>query len=234
MIVDLFSNKRNQVVNELCKINGRISLTADMWTSTINREAFLGITIHYIDCDWKLRHFLLDIVPFTISHSGVNIAHEINRVLDEFRISNKVIALTTDNESAMLVCGNEIALGLDIDLSSMIFSHYRCAAHVLNLGVKKGLRVVNESIDKTRKLMKTIKNSTRLCDSLRLLCNLKKIKYLKPILDCDTRWNSTFYMLRRLKELEPALVLLSADNRIINELYPNNNDMTAIKVKRYP
>ena len=78
---------------------------------------------------------------------------------------------------------------------------------------------VNESIDKTHKTTKTVKNSTtRLCDSLRLLCDLKKIKYLKPILDRDTRWNSTFYMLKRLKELEPALALLSADNRLISEL----------------
>lgn len=233
MIVNLFNNKRNQIVNELRKITGRFSLTADMWTSTINREAFLGLTIHYIDYDWKIHHFLLDIIPFTVSHSGVNIAREIMRVLDEFNISNKIIALTTDNESAMLVCGEEIASTLDLEFSDMVFSHYRCAAHVLNLGAKKGLKLVNESIDKTRKLMKTIKNSTRLCDSLRILCNLKKIKYLKPILDCDTHWNSTFYMLRRLKELEPALILLSADNRLIGELYPNDDDIAEIQVKKY-
>jgi len=233
LIINLFNNKRNQIVNKLHKITGRFSLTADMWTSTINREAFLGLTIHYIDYDWKLHQFLLDIIPFTISHSGVNIAHEIMRVLNEFNISNKIIALTTDNESAMLVCGEEIASAFDLEFSDMVFSHYRCAAHVLNLGVKKGLKLVNESINKTRKLMKTIKNSTRLCDSLRILCNLKKIKYLKPILDCDTRWNSTFYMLRRLKELEPALALLSTDNKLIGELYPNNDDITAIQVNRY-
>ena len=193
----------------------------------------MDITIHYIDCDWKLRRFLLDIVPFAVSHTGINISREIKRVLEEFRIANKVIALTTDNESVMLVCGEEIASALDLELSGMVFSHYRCTAHVLNLGVKQGLKVVNESVDKTRKLMKTIKNSTRLCDSLRILCNLKKIKYLKPILDCDTRWNSTFYMLRRLKELEPALALLSADNELIKELYPSDDDIAAIKVKKY-
>jgi hypothetical protein len=232
-MVSLFNNKRNQIIIELRKISGRFSLTADMWTSTINREAFLGLTIHYIDYDWKLHHFLLDIIPFTVSHTGMNIAHEIMRVLDEFDISSKIIALTTDNESAMLVCGEEIALALNLEFSNMIFSHYRCAAHVLNLGAKKGLKLVNESINKTRKVMKTIKNSTRLCDSLRILCNLKKIKYLKPILDCDTRWNSTFYMLKRLKELEPALNLLSTDNVSIGELYPNSVDMAAIKVKGY-
>jgi len=204
-----------------------------MWTSTINREAFLGLTIHYIDSDWKLRNFLLDIIPFTVSHSGVNISREIMQVLDHFNISSKIIALTTDNESAMLVCGKEIASAFDIEFSTMIFAHYRCAAHVLNLGVKAGLKLIGESVIKTRKLMNSIKNSTRLCDSLRLICNLKKIKYLKPILDVETRWNSTYYMLKRLKELEPALNLLAADNRSISTLYPDENDWLVIKVNIY-
>lgn len=204
-----------------------------MWTSTINREAFLGITIHYIDSDWRLRNFLLDIIPFTVSHSGINISREIMKVLDQFNISSKIIALTTDNESAMIVCGKEIASALDIEFSTMTFAHYRCAAHVFNLGVKAGLDLVGESVIKTRKLMMSIKNSTRLCDSLRLICNLKKIKYLKPILDVETRWNSTFYMLKRLLDLEPALNLLVADNRVLSTLYPDEDDWVTIKVNKY-
>jgi hypothetical protein len=151
-------------------------------------------------------------------------------VLEEFNISNKIIALTTDNDSAMLACGREIAGALDNEFSSMNFSHYRCVAHVLNLGVKKGLKAVGSSVIKARKIMCIIKNSTQLCDSLRAFCNLKKIKYLKPILDVETRWNSTYYMLKRFNELEPALFLLAADNHSISAHYPNDNDWISIKV----
>lgn len=190
----------------------------------------MGLTIHYVDSDWNLCNFLLDIIPFTIKHSGVNIAQEIMRVLEEFNISNRIIALTTDNDSAMLACGKEIAAAFDDDVSSMNFSHYRCAAHVLNLGVKKGLKNVSNSVVKARKIATIIKNSTRLCDSLRAFCNLKSIKYLKPILDIETRWNSSYYMLKRFEQLESALVLLAADNQSINDLYPDENDWIAIKV----
>ncbi|CAI2185955.1 18727_t:CDS:1, partial [Funneliformis geosporum] len=62
------------VINDLQKVSERISLTADMWISTLNCEAFLGLTIHYIDSNWCLRNFLLDIIPFSISHSGINIS----------------------------------------------------------------------------------------------------------------------------------------------------------------
>ena len=68
-------------------------------TSTINREAFLGLTVHYVDSDWNLCNFLLDIVPFAIRHTGVNITQEIIRVLEEFNISTKIIALEMFNRS---------------------------------------------------------------------------------------------------------------------------------------
>jgi zinc finger BED domain-containing protein 1 (E3 SUMO-protein ligase ZBED1) len=204
-------------------------LTSDIWTS-INREAYLGLTIHYIDSDWNLCSFLLDIIPFAIRHTGVNIAREIMRVLEEFNISNKIIALTTDNDSAMIACGKEIADALDNEISSLNFSHYHCTAYVLNLGVKNGLKTVDNSIIKARKITNTIKNSNRLCDSLRAFCSLKNIKYLKLIQDVETRWNSTYYMLKRFKELEPALALLAADDRTINVLYLDDEDWRSIKV----
>ncbi|EXX77370.1 hypothetical protein RirG_024290 [Rhizophagus irregularis DAOM 197198w] len=114
----------------------------------------------------------------------------------------------------MLVCERNIASTIDDEFSAMIFSHYRCAAHVLNLGVKEGLKLVDDSIIKARKLMNCIKNSTRLCDNLHLLCDLKKIKYLKPIIDIETRWNSTHHMetLLLLEPLEKATKYLSASS----------------------
>jgi hypothetical protein len=228
-IISTFNTKREKIINHLDQIEGKCSLTADMWTS-MNREAYLGITIHYVNSDWHLCNFLLDIIPFTTRHTGENIAQEIVRVLNEFNISDKIIALTTDNESAMIVCGRKVADSLNAELSSMNFSHYRCAAHVLNLGVKQGLQLVSNSVDKVRELMIKIKNSTFLCDKLRTFCNIKEIIYHKPILDVETRWNSTYYMLKRLKELQPALVLLAADNGEIGDLYPNEDDLVAIEV----
>ncbi len=196
----------------------------------MNQKAFLGLTIHYVDSEWHLRNFLLDIIPFSISHSGMNIAQKIMRVLNEFNIFDKVITLTTDNESAMLVCGRNIMIALDSEFSSMTFSHYCCVAHVLNLGVKQGLELVSSSVHKAGELMVKIKNLTQICDELRLLCDVKKIKYLKPLLDVKIRWNSTYYMLKHLEQLELTLVLFLADHRSINNLYPNDDNWIVIKV----
>ena len=112
----------------------------------------------------------------------------------------------------------------------MNFSHYRCAVHVLNLGVKKGLTTVDNSVMKARKLTNMIRNSTNLTNSLCSFCTVKNMKFLKPIQDIDIRWNSMFYMLQRFKALEPALVLLAADERSISALYPDEEDWNSIRV----
>src|SRR5260364_220251 len=103
-----------------------------MWTSQ-NFEAFLGITIYYVDKNWKMRQFLLDIILFTSKHTGVNMADAINELIFEFNIQDKVLALMTDNESAMIVCGRLIAQELQNEFDNIGFSHYCYVAHILNL-----------------------------------------------------------------------------------------------------
>jgi len=47
----------------------------------------------------------------------MNIAQEIMRVLGEFNISSKIIALTTDNDSAMIVCEKEMSSAFDNEIN---------------------------------------------------------------------------------------------------------------------
>jgi hypothetical protein len=48
-IIEMFEEKHKSIKNYIEKVSGKISITTDMWTSTLNNESFLGITIHYID-----------------------------------------------------------------------------------------------------------------------------------------------------------------------------------------
>ena len=84
MVVNYFKEKRINIKEDINAIPGKLSLTADMWTSTCNNDAFLGLTIHYVDNNWSLRNFLLDIISFTTRHTGINIANAIKSVLAEF------------------------------------------------------------------------------------------------------------------------------------------------------
>ncbi|GES95196.1 zinc finger BED domain-containing protein 1-like [Rhizophagus clarus] len=81
-----------------------------MWASTLSSEAYLGLTIHYVDENWTLQRFLLNIIPFKTRHTGINMATVINNVLCEFNLVSKALALTTDNESAMLTALRMLAI----------------------------------------------------------------------------------------------------------------------------
>jgi hypothetical protein len=230
MVVNKFNTIRKNIGAFMAQIPGKLALTADMWTSKFTNDAFLGLTVHYIDQGWKLQNFLLDIISFTKRHTGINIATSINNVLNDFHLQEKTLALTTDNESAMIVCGRTLGQQLITQLDSQNFKHYRCAAHILNLAAQQGLEMISDEVIKVRELMNKIKHSIVISDQLKNLCLYAKITYLRPELDCKTRWNSTFNMLRKLEKMWRGLQLLAVENKEIQNLMPTNNEWKIIKV----
>ena len=231
MVIQEFNNRRSNLGSDLRKIPGTVAFTADMWTSTLNSESYFGLTIHYIDENWNFRRFLLDIIPFQTRHTGINIASAISNVLNEFNLANRTLALTTDNESAMVVCGRKLAEELEQALNNFSFKHYRCSAHILNLAAKHGMEIIDNEILNIRKLMIKIKNSVLLCDDLRELCIVEKLEYLRPEVDIETRWNSTYYMLQKLQRMETALRMLAIKHVEIRNLMPDTLAWIKIKVR---
>ena len=78
--------------------------------------------------------------------------------------------------------------------------------------------------------MSKIKHSIVISDQLKNLCLYAKITYLRPELDCKTRWNSTYNMLRKLEKMWRGLQLLVVENREIQNLMPTENEWKIIKV----
>ncbi|EXX79461.1 hypothetical protein RirG_005380 [Rhizophagus irregularis DAOM 197198w] len=145
----------------------------------------------------------------------------ISKILYEFNLADKALALTMDNESAMLVCGRILTEEFEQDLNNLSFSHYRCSAHILNLAVKQEMEIIDQEILAVRKLMSKIKNSVLLCDDLRELCIMEKLKYLQPEIDIETRWNFTYYMLYKLQRMETALQMLAIKHKNVRDLMPD-------------
>lgn len=77
-----------------------------------------------------------------------------------------------------------------------------------NLDYDAGKKEWGTIVENIRITCKRIKNSQNLCKSLKAFCNASKIKFLKPKIDCPTRWDSTFDMLERVFEIKPALILM--------------------------
>jgi hypothetical protein len=178
-----------------------------------------------------MKNFLLDLVPLHGSHTAALITSKILSILDEFKINDKVIALITDNGSNMIACGNQLAIGLEREFHNFMFSHYRCAAHIINLAVKAGMVFVGDEIKKLRQFVIKLKNSPVLLNEFSDICQIKKTKFLKPILDIDTRWNSTYLMISRqilMQSISEKLIQTNFNK--LNNLFPTLSEWCNIKV----
>ncbi|CAG8761587.1 27591_t:CDS:2, partial [Dentiscutata erythropus] len=83
LVMDEFNYRQPKIIDKLSNIPEKCLLTADIWSSTVNREAFLGLTVHYIDSNWQLQNFLLDLIPFNISHSAESILQKLSEYRDK-------------------------------------------------------------------------------------------------------------------------------------------------------
>ena len=62
---------------KLVKMDCRVSLTSDLWTSSSGDRGFICITGHFIDDNWVLRKRVLNFSALPSPHTGVHIAKTI-------------------------------------------------------------------------------------------------------------------------------------------------------------
>ena len=91
-IMELYNANISQIQKFLQETPGKLSFTMDIWTSP-SAKAFLAITTHYIDKNWKLQNILVDFIQIFGSHSGENIKDAFVTGLQNLSIQNKVIFL---------------------------------------------------------------------------------------------------------------------------------------------
>lgn len=132
-VKDRFEQLRARVKDQLQNCSSKISFTIDGWTS-IACKSFYGITIHFIDHEWIYQSMVLDFIPSHGKHTGRDISYIFHKCLVEFNLENKVQGITVDNASANTKFMTELEKLLpDFDPENQ---HFRCMAHILNLGVQ--------------------------------------------------------------------------------------------------
>ncbi|CAG9839181.1 unnamed protein product [Diabrotica balteata] len=180
----------------------KICVTTDCWTSS-NMESYMGITVHYLDDDFKFISLLLDCSNLPVQHTSINLAKELKRVFVEWKVENKILMVVSDN-AANIKC----AIKNDIKMK-----HFGCFAHTINLIVNDGLKD-GEIIKILNKIKNTVshfkKSSTATAKLLDYQKNQGIGNPLKLLQDVSTRWNSTFYMLERFIHLEETVKAITA------------------------
>ena len=184
-VLNKFANHRSLVANKLETLLTKVSLTADIWTSITN-QAYLGVTVHYIDDEWNMQHYLLDLIHFEHHHTGARTKEKLLQLINEMNFNKKVLSLTIDNDATMILCDKSMTNEFDITWNNNEFNHFRYAAYILNIAINHGMQLKIDVIDKVRTFINKIRHFTVFCDSLRSYCKVIKKDYLKPDLDIVT------------------------------------------------
>ncbi|KAL4350463.1 hypothetical protein AHAS_Ahas10G0144500 [Arachis hypogaea] len=158
-ILMFYETRKVQLQKYFSKYEGRVCLTTDNWSSCQNM-AYMCLTVHFIDVDWKLQKKILNFCQVT-GHTGEIMAQNVEACLNSWKL-NKILSLTVDNASSNDVGVMYLKKRLISWKSSILngeYLHMRCCAHILNLIVKDGLKEINDSVAKIWDAVKYVRSS---------------------------------------------------------------------------
>ena len=146
-------------------------------------------------------------VGYSQRHTAENLATELKCCIREWGLDGKMQAVVTDN-----------AANVTATVRTAGLTHLFCFAHTLNLVVQNGLQVVKQLQEKVKLIVAYFHRSTVAADKLWALQLQMRpdINAVKLKNDVVTRWNSTYYMFRRIADVrEPveAAIAVPAEAR---------------------
>ncbi|KAJ5740168.1 hypothetical protein N7493_000040 [Penicillium malachiteum] len=218
---------RQSSVLSLLPPSAKISIALDCWTSPFS-QAFMAITGYFIDADWTYREVLLGFKPLSGPHSGLNLSSVLLNILQEHKIADRILGITTDTASNNKTMVDVIQQALPENVKT---TRIPCLVNVIQLSLNQLLdRLKAAPLNETTQTKWTEKQATLAKDNAKgqkceVSTTLNKLRYLAiyihaspqrrdtfislqteepkviPIQDVRTRWNSTFLMLRRAKRL---------------------------------
>ena len=210
-LFNMFWTKRAEIFDDFRNAKFRVSLTSDIWTAGRHNLSYASITAHWISEETNIGRWFLNkkIIAFRVlpyPHDATHIFEFVLAVIEEYGLKEKIFSIDFDIASN---CNAAIRL-LTNSLRPMLdgaFFHTKCACHILNLIVKAEI-----DVDITEILLDKFKNALRFVDSsirkkqlFAELCSRMNIPTVRIPWDVDTRWNSTYRLLKKTLHLRPAL-----------------------------
>ncbi|CAL9687558.1 unnamed protein product [Knipowitschia caucasica] len=190
-----YTKKMEEVKAFLKNVKGKLTLTTDAWTSMAT-EAYLGVTVHFVNDEWELTSINLTTMPLQERHTAENIACWVEDVVNKFEINIKHVQVIVHDNAANVVA----ALRLLEERHGV--SSLRCAGHTLQLVVNHALKDnhISRALGAARSLVEHFKKSELASTKLKVKQKQMGSPDHSLIQDVSVRWNSSFYMISRLLE----------------------------------
>ncbi|XP_047518057.1 E3 SUMO-protein ligase ZBED1-like [Pieris napi] len=207
-----YYNIEKQKVQKCLEGTDFISLTTDGWTSKPN-EHYISLTAHFLNDKTELESKVLECYQYSDRQFAENLKNEIMRMCEDWNITNKIVAVTTDN-------ANNIKAAVKL----LKWKQIPCFAHTLNIIVQLALKEIKPTQMKIKSLVEHFRRSPLASERLKTMQKQLQEKELKLKQDVVTRWNSTLDMFTRVLETKKSLM------SVITLEYPeianlNNDDI---------
>ena len=207
VVPQLYDETKNLVLQDIAKATS-LSITTDGWTSRAT-EGFITITTHFMRSDWTIANYVLQTRPLHLSHTGINIGEVLKEAINEWKLKRPhgMLACVTDNASNMHIAAE----------TAELFPHIGCFAHTINLASQRALEIntVSRLISRVKRVVAYFHRSSTAASMLKQKQDLLQLPKHKLVQDVSTRWNSSYDMLTRYLEQQPAItaVLMSPEVR---------------------
>lgn len=217
-VPDLYREVRELLIKELQKVDF-ISITTDLWTSLAN-DSYIAVTCHFISSEWQMKSAVLKTSYMKERHTAANISNVLQATFAEYNIDEKVICIVSDNAANVINAAK---------LSKK--KHLSCFAHTLQLVVNDAVKnsLILPIIDKSKSIVRAFKMSTVATEILRNEQSKLNKPKLKLIQEVPTRWNSLYFMIKRLLEVGDALAIAISKVETINISYFTSEEIKVLK-----
>ncbi|XP_078434697.1 zinc finger BED domain-containing protein RICESLEEPER 2-like [Wolffia australiana] len=206
----VYEDRRLSLFEELSKLNCRVNVSAEIWSSGWNLE-YLHLRCHFVDEDWKLRRKVISFWHVD-SPQDSGIAKLMLDKLTEWNVDSRVFSAVMEESSAGEKALDELVQLLRprraLLLDGALFHVHSCS-HVLNLIVQDGLAVIAELVNKVRYGVNLVRSSQAKLEAFRAAAAAARAVGApqKPLVVDDlSRWDTTYLMLTAASELRDAFV----------------------------
>ncbi|KAH9672273.1 zinc finger BED domain-containing protein DAYSLEEPER [Citrus sinensis] len=187
------------------------------------------ITAHFIDSNWCLNRRIISFSAVE-DHRGKSIGKKIVACLQDWGIE-RLFAITTDNATTNDVAIVYVTMHLlawrndDALVLAGQYMHVRCCAHILNLIVVSGLGELHISVAAIQNVVKYVRSSTtRLRTFKQCVQQVNGPKGI-AVLDCPTKWNSTYLMLMTALKFQAACDVMAKVDKPYEIIFDNDSSM---------
>ena len=201
VVPELYCSVKQKTANEIYRDFEDIpsySFTTDLWTSRA-QDPFISFCLSYVSPEFELKTFALENKPFPGEHTGESILESLDKTIDNWELPRTVpIYALRDNGSNM-----KSAMNL-----SQSFYDLSCFDHTLQLTINEAVSEIDGMqtvLSKSRRIVSHYHHSCQATQNLhREQKRLGKVER-ELIINIATRWNSDYFMLKRLCEEKDAI-----------------------------